>query len=184
MGIYAIPYAPILLYFAKKDPALFEKRQIRGEKNMLQQIVVFIMGFLFISINVVSGLDYRFHWSCVPAILSIFFSSVSIFGFFLLFLVMKQNSYASRTLEIQEEQKIIDTGLYSIVRHPMYLAFTVIFLFSPIVLGSWVAFIPVLLIFIFIFLRIRYEESMLQKGLKGYDSYMKKVRYRLIPFIW
>ena len=184
IGIYVLSYTPIQLYFAKNDPALFEKRQIRGEKNIMDQIVSAMMGLLFISINIVSGLDYRFHWSKVPIILSIIFSLVSIFGFLLLFLVWKQNSYASKIIEIQEEQKIIDTGLYSIVRHPMYLACTIIYLFNPIILGSWYAFIPAILVPIFLGKRIRNEEVVLQKGLKGYDLYMKKVRYRLIPFIW
>ena len=152
--------------------------------GIMDQIVSAMMGLLFISINIVSGLDYRFHWSKVPIILSIIFSLVSIFGFLLLFLVWKQNSYASKIIEIQEEQKIIDTGLYSIVRHPMYLACTIIYLFNPIILGSWYAFIPAILVPIFLGKRIRNEEVVLQKGLKGYDLYMKKVRYRLIPFIW
>jgi protein-S-isoprenylcysteine O-methyltransferase Ste14 len=184
IGIYSLSYAPILLYFAKNDPALFEKRQIRGEKNIIDQIVSVMMGLLFVSINIVSGLDYRFHWSKVPIIFSILFSLVSIFGFLLLFLVWKQNSYASKIIEIQEEQKIIDSGLYSIVRHPMYLACTIIYLFNPIILGSWYAFIPAVLVPFFLAQRIKNEEVVLQKGLKGYDLYMKKVKYRLIPFIW
>jgi protein-S-isoprenylcysteine O-methyltransferase Ste14 len=184
IGIYVIAFTPIQLYFAKNDPALFEKRQIKGEKNRMDQLVSVIMGLLFISINVVSGLDFRFHWSKVPIILSIIFSLVCVFGFLLLFFVWRQNSYASKIIEIQKEQKIIDTGLYSIVRHPMYLACTIIYLFNPIILGSWYAFIPALLVPFFLCIRIRNEEMVLQKGLNGYDSYMKKVRYRLIPFIW
>jgi protein-S-isoprenylcysteine O-methyltransferase Ste14 len=182
--IYVLSFTPIQLYFAKNDPVLFEKRQIRGEKNILDQLVSVMLGLLFVSINVVSGLDYRFHWSKVPIILSIIFSLVCIFGFLLLFFVWKQNSYASKIIEIQEEQKIIDTGLYSIVRHPMYLACTFIYLFNPIILGSWYAFIPAVLVPVFLAQRIRNEEVVLQKGLKGYDLYMKKVKYRLIPFIW
>jgi protein-S-isoprenylcysteine O-methyltransferase Ste14 len=184
IGIYVIAFTPIQLYFAKNDPALFEKRQIKGEKNVFDQLISVMMGLLFISINVVSGLDYRFHWSKVPVTLSIVFSFVSVFGFLLLFLVWKQNSYASKIIEIQEEQKIIDTGLYSIVRHPMYLACTIIYLFNPIILGSWVSFIPAVIVPFFLGIRIGNEEKVLQKGLKGYDLYMKKVRYRLIPFIW
>jgi hypothetical protein len=122
IGIYAISYAPIQLYLAKNDPELFEKRQIRAEKDILQRIYLGLMIFSFLSPNIVAGLDYRFHWSAVPIILSIIFSFVSIFGFVLLFLVMKHNSFASRTLEIQKEQKVIDSGLYSIVRHPMYVS--------------------------------------------------------------
>jgi protein-S-isoprenylcysteine O-methyltransferase Ste14 len=184
IGIDALSYAPILLYFAKYDPELFEKRQIRAEKDILQRIYLGFMIISFLSPNIIAGLDYRFHWSTVPIILSIIFSFVSIFGFVLLFLIMKQNSYASKIIEIQEEQKVIDSGLYSIVRHPMYLAFTIICLFNPIILGSWYAFMPSIFIPIFLAQRIRNEEVVLQKGLQGYDFYMKKVKYRLIPFIW
>jgi protein-S-isoprenylcysteine O-methyltransferase Ste14 len=184
IGIDALSYAPILLYFAKNDPELFEKRQIRAEKDILQRIYLGLMIISFLSPNIIAGLDYRFHWSSVPIILSIIFSFVSIFGFVLLFLVMKQNSYASKIIEIQEEQKVIDSGLYSFVRHPMYLAFTIICLFNPIILGSWYAFMPSIFMPIFLAQRIRNEEVVLQKGLQGYDFYMKKVKYRLIPFIW
>jgi protein-S-isoprenylcysteine O-methyltransferase Ste14 len=184
IGIDALSYAPILLYFAKNDPELFEKRQIRAEKDILQRIYLGLMIISFLSPNIIAGLDYRFHWSAVPIILSIIFSFVSIFGFVLLFLVMKQNSFASKIIEIQEEQKLIDSGLYSIVRHPMYLAFTIICLFNPIILGSWYAFMPSIFIPVFLAQRIRNEEAVLQKGLKGYDFYMKKVKYRILPFIW
>lgn len=184
IGINALSYAPIQLYFARNDPELFEKRQIRAEKDILQRIYLGLMIISFLSPIIIAGLDHRFHWSEVPVILSIIFSVVSISGFVLLFLVMKQNSFASRIIEIQEEQKVIDSGLYSVVRHPMYLAYTIICLFNPIILGSWYALIPSIFIPVFLAQRIRNEEAVLQKDLKGYDLYMEKVKYRLIPFIW
>jgi protein-S-isoprenylcysteine O-methyltransferase Ste14 len=97
---------------------------------------------------------------------------------------MKQNTYASRVVEIQENQKLIDTGLYAIVRHPMYLAAIILYAFSPLVLGSYIALIPMLLIPVLIIIRIKNEEKVLSKGLEGYNEYMKKVKYRVIPFIW
>jgi protein-S-isoprenylcysteine O-methyltransferase Ste14 len=133
---------------------------------------------------VVSGLDYREHWSSMPLIVIVTSLILVIGGFILLFFVMKENSYGSRVVEIQEDQKLIDTGPHAIVRHPMYLAFLIIFVFSAIVLGSWYALIPTLCITILVTFRIRNEEKQLIAGLKGYDQYVRKVRYRLVPFTW
>jgi protein-S-isoprenylcysteine O-methyltransferase Ste14 len=180
----AIAWAIIQLYLAKNDPGLFKKRQIKTEKKISQQIILMLCTVSLVSAIILSGFDYRFHWSGIPFLLSVLFTLVMILGFIMLFLVLKQNSYASRTIEIQEEQKVIDTGLYSVVRHPMYLSLIVIFLFTPVILGSWFAFLPVIFIPFLLTFRIKYEEKELQKGLKGYDSYMKKVKYRLIPFVW
>jgi protein-S-isoprenylcysteine O-methyltransferase Ste14 len=109
---------------------------------------------------------------------------VEVLGAVMLFIVMKQNTFGSRAVEIQENQRVIDTGLYSVVRHPMYLAFSIIFCFSPLVLGSLYALIPTVLMPWLIALRIRNEEQLLRNGLEGYESYIKKVRFRLIPYVW
>jgi protein-S-isoprenylcysteine O-methyltransferase Ste14 len=122
--------------------------------------------------------------SQVPLVVILISSVLVVGGFVLLVFVMRENSYASRVVEIQEDQKLIDTGLYGIVRHPMYLAFLKVFVFAAMVLGSWYALIPALCIPILVTLRIRDEEKHLLAGLKGYDDYIKKVRFRLIPFVW
>jgi len=107
-----------------------------------------------------------------------------ILGYILFIIVMRQNSYASRVIEIQQNQKVIDTGMYSIIRHPMYLSAIMIMLFSPLVLGSFYALIPMIFYVIIIIFRIINEEEVLKKGLEGYTEYLEKVKYRLIPFIW
>jgi protein-S-isoprenylcysteine O-methyltransferase Ste14 len=180
----AIAWSIIYLYLAKNDPNLFEKRQKKTEKKLSQQIILFLCTVSLLSAIILSGFDYRFHWSRIPIFLSILFTLVMIVGFIMLFLVLKQNSYASRKIEIQEGQKLIDTGLYSLVRHPMYFSLIIAFIFTPVILGSWYAFIPIIFIPFLLTYRINYEEKELQNGLKGYDLYMKKVKYKLIPFIW
>lgn len=180
----SISWMVINFYLVKNNPDLFEKRQRKPEKKISQQIILFLCTVLLVSAIILSGLDYRLHWSKIPFVLSVFFDIVMIAGFVMLFFVLKQNSYASRKIEIQKGQQIIETGLYSLVRHPMYISLIIIFISTPIILGSWYAFIPVILIPLLLTFRINYEEKELQKGLEGYDLYMKKVKYKIIPFIW
>ena len=180
----AIAWGIIQLYLAKNDQSLFEKRQKKTEKKLSQQIILFLSTVSLLLAIIISGFDYRYDWSRIPVFLSILFSLVMMVGFVMMFFVLKQNSYASRIIEIQEKQMVIDKGLYSWVRHPMYLSIIIQFIFTPIVLGSWYAFIPIIFVPFLLTFRINYEEKELQKGLEGYDLYMKKVKYKLIPFIW
>ncbi len=145
---------------------------------MLFTTLIFLSGFIL------SGFDYRYNWSDVPLWLVLLSSIIVLTGYILFFFVMRQNSYASRVVEIQEKQKVIDTGLYSIVRHPMYFAAILMFLFMPIVLGSFFALIPLLVFPFQMNIRIKNEEEILEKGLEGYKKYKQKVRYKVIPFIW
>ena len=184
LALFEIPFLVILIYLALTNPTLAEKRLQGNEQERPQRLIMALLISSAIIMLVVSGLDYRKHWSSVPLAIIVISSILVIGGFTLLFFVLKENTYASRVVEIQEDQKLIDTGLYGIVRHPMYVAFLTIFLFAAMVLGSWFALIPAFCIPILVTFRIRDEERHLLDGLKGYAKYVKKVRYRLIPFIW
>ncbi len=137
-----------------------------------------------LAMMVIAGFNYRLGWSRVPLWLFVVGALLMSVGFLGVFLVMKQNSYASRVVEIQKDQKLIDTGMYSVIRHPMYSAFAIMFCASPLVLGSYWALIPAFCIPFLLTFRIRNEEKLLIEGLKGYKKYVKKVRYRLIPYVW
>ena len=179
-----IPISEELRYLIRKDPELLKKRMRTKEKGKNQKILISIstvfMGFAMI----IPGIDYRYQWSHVPNWLVI--SAVAIFelGFVMYITVMKQNSYASRIIEVQENQKVIDYGLYSIVRHPMYVAINLTNLTMPLILGSYYALIPMFFCCFVIIARVKNEEKVMEKDLEGYKEYMKKVKYRLIPFIW
>jgi protein-S-isoprenylcysteine O-methyltransferase Ste14 len=184
LGVFIVLMFLILIYLSIHDPHLMEKRMRGDEKEKPQKLIMLLLILSALLAFIVSGFDFRYHWSTVPAFLIVLSTSIMIFGFLMLFMVTLQNNYASRVIEIQEEQKLIDTGLYSLIRHPMYLAFSIIFIVTPLILGSYFAFLPVIFIPILVACRIVNEEKVLQRGLKGYDLYMKKVRYRLIPYIW
>jgi protein-S-isoprenylcysteine O-methyltransferase Ste14 len=179
-----IPMSFVLIYLIVRDPALLEKRMKTDEKEKPQKVYLVLSILATIATFAIPGFDYRFQWSNVPVWLVVLSTVFMITGYFLFFLVMKQNSYASRVVEIQEEQKLIDTGLYSIVRHPLYSGAILLYGFAPIVLGSFYALIPMIFIPILLAIRIKNEEKVLLEGLKGYDAYMKKVKFRLLPFLW
>lgn len=184
IGLLFIPMLilGIILFF--KAPSLLEKRLGAKEKDDTQKGVVALSGLLFIGGFVVAGLDWRFGWSHVPMWLVIVAAVILLIAYGLYAEVMRENAYLSRTIEVQENQKVIDTGLYAIVRHPMYMATILLFLMIPLVLGSWYALIVFLSYPIVIAVRIRNEEKVLEAGLAGYTEYKKKVKYRIIPFIW
>jgi protein-S-isoprenylcysteine O-methyltransferase Ste14 len=184
LGVFCISVFFIFTYLAIKDPGLFEKRMKMEEEDLSQTIIKLSLTLIYLVTLIVSGLDYRFHWSRVPRVVVLVFTILEAFGAVVLFIVMKQNTYGSRAVEIQENQRVIDSGLYSVVRHPLYLAFSIIFCFSPLVLGSFYAFILSLLMPVLIAMRIRKEEELLRKGLQGYEAYLRKVRFKLIPYVW
>ena len=179
-----IPMTFALIYLYINDPELLEKRINLKEKEDAQKKYIKLSIIFYIVVYIIPGLDYRFNWSNVPMWLVLVSLTVMIFGYVMFIIVMLQNRYASRVIEIQNEQKLIDNGLYSIVRHPMYLSATILYLPSSIVLGSYFALIPMLLLPFLLAFRIKNEEKVLSEGLPGYEEYMKKVRYRMIPFIW
>lgn len=167
-----------------KAPDLLEKRLNVKEKQGAQKQVIILSLFMFIGGFIVAGLDFRFGWSNIPDWVSIVSAALFLTFYILLAEVMRENAYLSRTVEIQKDQKVIDTGLYGVVRHPMYFATLFLFLSMPLICGSLYAFL-IFLIYPFILVkRIKNEEEVLKAELSGYAEYMTKVRYRLIPFIW
>ena len=184
LSIIVTAWFLIFIYLAIKDPSLFEKRTTMRKEERSQTTLKLLLTCTLLGALIISGLDYRYTWSYISVYIVGFFAFVVMAGNIMLFLVMRQNTFGSRVIEIQKDQKVIDTGMYSIVRHPMYLAFSIIFGFSPLVLGSYYALTLSIFMPILIAIRIRREETLLKKDLVGYISYMQKVKCRLIPFVW
>ena len=184
MGILFIPMfiAGIVMMF--KNPDLLAKRLDTKEKRGEQTLVVKLSGLMFLVGFIVAGLDFRFKWFQLPFGVVITAAIVFLVAYLLYAEVMRENTYLSRTIEVQKNQKVIDTGLYGIVRHPMYSATILLFLSLPLVLGSLIYFAGFLIYPFLISIRIKDEEKLLEKELKGYKEYKQKVKYRLVPFIW
>lgn len=173
-----------LAYFLKADPELLERRMRSKEKETEQRLIIGIMSVCFIFIFLIPGFDQRFGWSRVPVIMVIIADIVVLLGYGFVFLVLRENSYASRIIEVEKDQKVISSGPYAMVRHPMYVGVAMMFLFTPLALGSYWALIPSILMIFVLVPRIFNEEKVLERDLVGYREYMQKVRYRLIPGIW
>ena len=184
IGLLFVPMLILGVVLLIKAPALLAKRIGAKEKEGTQKVVVAASGLLFVAGFIVAGLDFRFGWSQVP-LWAVIAASVVLLVFYALYAeVMRENAYLSRTVEVQKDQKVVDTGLYGIVRHPMYAVTLWLFLSIPIVLGSlWslLCFLPYILVIV---IRIRNEEKLLVAGLVGYLEYKKRVKYRLLPFVW
>ncbi len=184
MGILFVPMFIAGFVLMAKNPELLRKRLNAKEEEKEQKTVVGLSALLFIAAFVVAGLNWRFQW-CVLPNWAVWIAAALFLACYLLYAeVLRENTYLSRTIEVQENQKVIDTGLYGIVRHPMYMATTLLFLMIPLVLASPLSFLILLLYLPLIAKRIRNEESVLEKGLEGYKDYMQRVKYRIIPFIW
>ena len=166
------------------NPDLLRKRLDARESEDEQKAVVAMSGLIFISAFVLAGLNYRFGWFIMPRWTVYVGAAVFLISYVLYAEVLRENTYLSRTIEVQQDQKVIDTGMYGIVRHPMYAVTILLFLSIPVILGSPISFLIMLLYIPVIAKRIRNEEEVLKDGLQGYDEYMNKVRYRVIPFIW
>ena len=184
MGILFIPMFIAGIVMMAKNPDLLKKRLNAKEKEGEQRTVVKLSGLMFIAGFVLAGLDFRFSWLKLPFWASIIGAVLFLISYALYAEVLRENTYLSRTIEVQEGQKVISTGLYGIVRHPMYSATLLLFISMPIVLGSVIALIPFLFYPLIIGKRIINEEQVLTEGLEGYKEYTEKVKYRLIPFIW
>jgi protein-S-isoprenylcysteine O-methyltransferase Ste14 len=167
-----------------KNPELLRKRLEMKEREKAQKSVVALSGLLLVASFIVAGLDHRFGWSNVPTTIVIIASVLLLVGYALYAEVLRENVYLSRVVEVQEGQHVIDTGLYGIVRHPMYLAVTLLYLAIPLVLGSWWALLVMFPCVLLLAARIKNEEQVLHQGLPGYTDYTKRVRHRMIPWVW
>ena len=184
MGVLFVPMFCAGLVMMVKNPELLRKRLNAKEEEQEQKTVVKLSGLLFIAAFIVAGLNWRFGW-CVLPDWAVWASAVLFLVCYLLYAeVLRENTYLSRTIEVQEDQQVIDTGLYGIVRHPMYMATTVLFLSMPLVLASPISFLIMLLYLPLIARRIKNEEKVLEDGLAGYKEYKQRVKYRVLPFIW
>ena len=175
-------FVGLVMYF--KNQELLKSRLNAKEKLGDQKVIIILSGLMFVIGFIVAGLDYRFSFIKLPDIVVIISSIIFIISYILYGEVLRENTYLSRTIEVKKDQKVIDTGLYGIVRHPMYSVTILLFLSMPLILGSLVSFV-IFLNYPFIILeRIKSEEKVLEKELKGYKEYKKKVKYKLIPFIY
>ena len=184
MGLLFVPMFCAGLVMMAKNPELLKKRLKAKEKQSDQALVVKLSGLMFLAGFIVAGLDFRFDWSQLPVGVSAAGMLLFLAAYVLYAEVLRENTYLSRTIEVQENQKVIDTGLYGIVRHPMYSATVILFLSIPVILGSFFAFLIFLVYPVVIAMRIKGEEEFLEKELAGYREYKKKVKYRMLPFVW
>ena len=184
MSILFIPMFIAGIVMMIFNPRLLKSRLDAKEKQSEQSLVIKLSGLMFLAGFIIAGLDFRFRWFVLPREVVIIAAVVFLVAYALYAEVLRENTYLSRTIEVQKDQKVIDTGLYGIVRHPMYSVTVLLFLSMPIVLGSLFSFIVFLAYPFIIAFRIKNEEEFLEKELKGYSEYKKKIKYRMIPFVW
>ncbi|MDR2888758.1 MAG: isoprenylcysteine carboxylmethyltransferase family protein [Lachnospiraceae bacterium] len=179
-----VPMAVFGIVLLIREPDTLKRRMAGREPDKRQALYVTEMGLLFIVLFGMAGFDHRWGWSKMPIYVSVAALVIALLGYGIYVAVILQNSYAARIVAVYKEQKIITDGLYGMVRHPMYLAYLLILLAMPLILGSWISLVPVLLIPFLLARRIKNEEALLVRELKGYDEYVKTVRYRMVPYIW
>lgn len=184
IGILFVPMFAAGLVMMAKNPDLLRKRLDAKEEQAEQKQVIAWSGLMFFTAFLLAGLNFRFGWLALPRWLVWTAAVIFLLGYLLYAQVLRENSYLARTIQVQEQQKVIDTGLYAIVRHPMYAATVLLFLAMPLVLGSIFSFAVMLLYLPLIAKRIRNEEQVLAQGLAGYADYQKRVKYRLFPGLW
>ena len=184
MALLFVPMFGAGLVMLAKSPELLKKRLDVKEKRSAQKGVVGFSGLIFLVGFVLAGLDYRFGWSRMPLWVILAASLLFLVAYGLYAEVLRENTYLSRTIKVEAGQTVVDTGLYGIVRHPMYAVTVLLFLMMPLVLGSWYALIPFALYPVIIAVRVKDEEALLSKELAGYEEYKQKVKFRLLPFVW
>ena len=184
IGILFLPMFIAGLVMMRRNPDLLRKRLNAKERQAEQKTVILLSGLMFLAAFILAGLNFRFGWIVLPAWVSWAAAVLFLLAYALYAEVLRENAYLSRTIEVQEGQKVVDTGLYGIVRHPMYMTTLILFLAMPLVLGSLISFVIMLAYIPIIAKRIRNEELVLEEGLEGYREYKTRVRYRVIPFLW
>ncbi len=185
--LIAILFVPMIVagfILMAKNPELLKKRLNAKEEQSEQKTVIVLSALMFLAAFIIAGLNFRFGWIILPDWIVYVATAVFLLGYILYAEVLRENAYLSRTVEVQEDQKVIDTGLYGVVRHPMYMSTFLLFLSMPLVLGSVISFVIMLVYIPIIAKRIRNEEQVLEEGLKGYSEYKMRVRYKVIPGIW
>jgi protein-S-isoprenylcysteine O-methyltransferase Ste14 len=184
LAILFVPMVFALVYFLIFSPALLERRMRLREKEAEQQLIVRLASIVILLVYLLPGFDQRFHWSSVPIWLVVTADILVFLGYAFIVLVMRENPYAGRTIEVEPDQTVVTTGPYALVRHPMYLGILLLFVFSPLALGSYWSMIPALFLIGLLIARITNEERVLLKELNEYKEYTEKVKWRLIPGIW
>jgi len=184
LAVLIIPMSFVLMYLLNNAPELLERRMRLKEKEPAQKLILTIAFFCFLFAFLLPGFDQRFAWSQVPAVAVIVADVLVLLGYGIVFLVFRENPYASRVVEVEPGQKVISSGPYAVIRHPMYLGESLMFIFSPLALGSYWAMIPALGIVLLLVARIKNEERVMMRELEGYPEYMRKTVYRLVPGVW
>lgn len=184
MGVLFVPMFLAGLFLMVKDPDRLRRRLDAREKEMTQKTVLLLSGLMFLAAFVLAGLSFRFGWLRFPRWVSVLGAILFLLGYVLYAFVLKENAYLARTVKVEKGQKLVDTGLYGVVRHPMYAATLLLFLSMPLILGSLLSLLVMLVYPFIIARRIHNEEQVLMRELPGYREYRKKVRWRLIPFLW
>ena len=184
MGVLFVPMFLAGLFLMVKDPDRLRRRLDAREKEMTQKTVLLLSGLMFLAAFVLAGLSFRFGWLRFPRWVSVLGAILFLLGYVLYAFVLKENAYLARTVKVEKGQKLVDTGLYGVVRHPMYAATLLLFLSMPLILGSLLSLLVMLVYPFIIARRIQNEEQVLMRELPGYREYRKKVRWRLIPFLW
>ena len=187
LAVFVACMVPLGIYFVRTDPALVERRMRAGpaaEQEPVQKVAIGIVCAALLAMLIVPGFDRRWHWSGVPAWLTVVADATIVASFVIFFYVMKQNSFAAATVRVEREQTVVSTGLYGVVRHPMYMGTLPLTIAMPLALGSWWALLPVLAIVPALVWRLIDEERVLRRDLPGYAAYCARVRYRLVPGIW
>lgn len=179
-----LPMAAVVAYFLRRDPAALERRLAAREDRARQKTIVIVSSILWLVTFLLPGFDHRFGWSSVPPSVVILADAVVFLGYLLFFLTLRENSFAARVVRVEEGQRVITTGPYALVRHPMYLGISAMLLAAPVALGSWWALIPALTTPFFLAARIADEEEVLRAELAGYGEYVENTRYRMIPGLW